>query len=63
MNAGRSIGAWWFARRGDNGASFIEYAFLLTLIVLFCLAAMTVLGDDTHDGMSNSASTIAEINT
>ena len=46
-------------RVGERGASFVEYAFLLALIVMFCLVAMTILGEDTRDGTSRSADSIA----
>jgi Flp pilus assembly pilin Flp len=41
---------------GDAGASFVEYALLFAMIVLFCLAALTLLGDDTSSGVSNAGS-------
>lgn len=42
----------------DRGASFVEYALLIALIVMVCFSAMTVLGNQTHDRLDNTASQI-----
>jgi pilus assembly protein Flp/PilA len=44
--------SWWVAqvRRvvpSERGASLIEYALLVALIALVCIAAVTLLGDET----------------
>jgi Flp pilus assembly pilin Flp len=41
---------------GDAGASFVEYALLFAMIVLLCLAAITLLGNDTSSGVSGAGS-------
>ena len=52
---------WLTTARDDRGASFVECAFLLALIVLFCLVAVTLLGEDTRAGVTDSASSIASM--
>ncbi len=46
----RRISAW-FAYRGvsqkDTGASLVEYALILALIVIVCIATITVIGETT----------------
>lgn len=45
------------ARIGDErGASFVEYALLLALVAIVCVAAVTVFGNETSDSFSSSAS-------
>lgn len=43
---------------GDRGASFVEYALLLSLIVLVCLASLTAFGDGVSDNVDDSASRV-----
>ena len=43
-------------RRGDDGASLVEYAFLLALIAIVCLLAITFLGGKTSARYSNFGS-------
>ena len=52
----------WLASRGDEGASLVEYALLIGLIVMVCLAAMTAMGEATSASADNSASSIAAAN-
>lgn len=52
----------WLASRGDQGASVVEYAMLIGLIVMVCLAAMTAMGEATSASADNSAGSIATAN-
>ena len=43
-------------RLGDTrGASVIEYAFLVSLIAVFCIGAMTMIGQSTDASLSETA--------
>lgn len=42
--------------RDDRGASFVEYAMLLALIAIVCLAAVTMIGTTTTESLSSTAS-------
>jgi pilus assembly protein Flp/PilA len=42
--------------QSERGASLVEYALLLALIALVCLAAVTFLGTNTSAGISTNAS-------
>lgn len=48
----------WIARRidDDRGASLVEYALLLALIAVVCLAAVTALGSTTSQQYSEISS-------
>jgi pilus assembly protein Flp/PilA len=52
------IGLLWRLRArvtlGENGASLVEYALLLALIVLVCIAAMTLLGNQASTRFSTT---------
>jgi Flp pilus assembly pilin Flp len=41
---------------GDDGASLVEYALLLALIVVACIGAVTFLGTSLDDSLSTSTS-------
>jgi pilus assembly protein Flp/PilA len=43
---------------GDTGASLVEYALLLALIVVVCIGAVSFLGNTVGSNMSSSASSI-----
>ena len=43
---------------GDQGATLVEYAFLLALIALVCVGAMTYFGQSVGSSFSTSASSI-----
>lgn len=45
--------------RDDRGASFVEYAMLIALIVMVCFGAMTVLGQDTSEFYEDTAGKVA----
>lgn len=47
---------------GERGASFVEYALLIALIVMVCLAGMTALGTTTSDQFSETADEVARAN-
>jgi Flp pilus assembly pilin Flp len=44
--------------RNEAGASFIEYVFLVALIAVVCLAAVTLLGQETNTTHSRNADKI-----
>jgi len=46
----------------DLGASLVEYALLLALIAVVCLSAVTLLGNNTGDSVTNSANSIMNAN-
>ena len=50
------IRAWIDARFDDRGASLVEYALLLALIAMVCLAAVTALGETTSTQFSEMSS-------
>ena len=52
---------WLRARFGDNerGASLVEYALLVALIAVVCIAAVTVLGSNASDKFSSVGSSIS----
>ena len=41
--------------RDDRGASLVEYALLLALIAIVCVAALGVLGGSVDDGIQSGA--------
>lgn len=47
-------------RRTDDeqGASIVEYAFLVSLIAVFCIGAMMAVGGATVESLSETASRI-----
>ncbi|MDE0805196.1 MAG: hypothetical protein OSA99_17970 [Acidimicrobiales bacterium] len=44
----------------DRGAGFVEYGLLLALMAFALLTMVDALGDDTHDSIDDSASSVAE---
>lgn len=48
--------------RDERGASLVEYALLLALIVMVCIGAMTVLGTVTGDSVSRTADSVTAAN-
>ncbi|MFP5377840.1 MAG: Flp family type IVb pilin [Acidimicrobiia bacterium] len=42
--------------RDERGASFVEYAMLLALVVVVCVAAVTMIGTTTGESLSSTAS-------
>ena len=49
-------------RDDDRGASLVEYAFLVGLIAIACIAAVTLLGSANSASADASASSIAAAN-
>lgn len=46
-------------RRGvDDGASLVEYALLVALIAIVCLAAVLFFGEETSNSFSSTADSI-----
>ena len=53
------VSAWLQARtRTDRGASLVEYALLVALIAVVCIAAVTLLGKNASSKFSKVASAI-----
>jgi pilus assembly protein Flp/PilA len=46
-------------RRNERGASLIEYAFLVALIAVVCIVAITVLGGNVSQHFSTDASMLS----
>lgn len=42
-------------RRGDRGASLVEYALLVAFIAIICVAAVTVLGTTTSKSFASTS--------
>jgi len=61
-----SIQTWLAARRPDGaserGASLVEYALLVALIALICIAAVGFLGDETASQFTETGDSFADIN-
>ncbi|MGI9022847.1 MAG: Flp family type IVb pilin [Acidimicrobiales bacterium] len=45
--------------RGERGAALVEYALLLALIVVFCILAVTFLGDTAAEKFSDIGQSVA----
>ena len=45
-------------RHGDRGASLVEYALLVALIAIVCVAAITFLGESSSDDFESSGSSL-----
>jgi pilus assembly protein Flp/PilA len=41
--------------KGEDGPTAVEYAVMLALIVVVCIAAITVLGKNANDTFANTA--------
>ncbi len=48
----------WFARRGERGASLVEYALLVALIAVVCIVAVSLLGSNASNKFSTIGSAI-----
>ena len=46
-------------RRGERGAALVEYALLLVLVVVFCIIAVTFLGDTAAEKFSKVGQSVA----
>ena len=47
-----------WTERGERGASLVEYAMLLALIVVVCVAAVTFVGASTVESLSSTGSVL-----
>ena len=59
MSAFAQLTIWMMARidtDDDRGASLVEYALLLALIAMVCIAAVTALGSTTSTSFSEAVS-------
>ena len=45
-------------RKSDGGASLVEYALLVALIAVVCILAITFLGRNTSNKLSNLGSAV-----
>jgi pilus assembly protein Flp/PilA len=54
------LSAWIQARfnTDERGASLVEYALLVALIAVICIAAVTLLGNNAEDSLSTTGSAI-----
>lgn len=54
------LAAWLRARFGadERGASLVEYALLVALIAVVCIAAITLLGNEAEQSFSSTGSAI-----
>ena len=62
LNSFHYASAWIIARSGiksDRGASLVEYALLVALIAVVCIAAVTVLGKNASTKFSSVAEAIS----
>jgi pilus assembly protein Flp/PilA len=52
--------SWWLTRwrRGEAGASLVEYALLVALIAVVCIVAVSVIGSNASSKFSLVGSTI-----
>lgn len=48
--------------KNERGASLVEYAFLLSFIVMVCVAALTLLGESNNASATTSAASITAAN-
>ena len=46
--------------RSERGAALVEYALLVALIAVVCIAAIQILGDNAKETFSNVGSKIGE---
>ena len=55
------LGTWLRARFGDTerGASLVEYALLVALIAVVCIAAVTLLGSNASSKLDTVADSLA----
>lgn len=48
-------------RGGERGASYVEYAFLVSLIAIVCLVGIRFFGDSVSGNFSRNGSTIGDV--
>jgi pilus assembly protein Flp/PilA len=58
------LATWLRARFGadDRGASLVEYALLVALIAVVCIAAIIILGNEAKQSFSTTGSAIGSAN-
>ncbi len=54
----RFITKMWLAMRSEKGQSLVEYALILALVAIVVIAALSVLGGEARDAMTNVSDTI-----
>ncbi len=59
----RYLGVKNFLTRREAGASLVEYALLVALIALACIAALTFLGSGIANLFNNIANNLSKVNT
>ncbi len=52
------LATWLRARFDDKGASLVEYALLVALIAVVCIAAITLLGNNASSKFDSVANSI-----
>jgi pilus assembly protein Flp/PilA len=63
MTSTKFVLAWIKAHcRTDRGAALVEYAFLLVLVFVVCLAAVAYLGTATSSSTTHSANEVMAAN-
>ena len=45
----------------DRGQGLLEYALILLLIAIVCIASLNFLGQKNNNGLSNSANTLSSV--
>lgn len=60
MTSSEFLSAWVRARAGncERGASLVEYALLLALIAVVCIAAVSLIGTSLSDNYDNTHTSI-----
>lgn len=57
------VAAWMRSKANtERGASLVEYALLLALIVVVCIGAVTLFGTSTNTSVSRSGNSIVSAN-
>ena len=51
----------WVFVKSEDGPTAVEYAVMLMLIILACIGAITTLGQNANDSLTNSATKIGEL--
>jgi pilus assembly protein Flp/PilA len=49
---------WFRAHASDRGASLVEYALLIALIAIVCLAALVMLGNNASGSFDSTAQSL-----
>jgi len=54
----RNLNRWLKGLSGERGASLVEYALLVALIALVCIAAVTTFGTAVDSSLTNSSTSM-----